>query len=66
MPTIATARAGDTFAGVLAAGLDQGLGFELALRRASAAASLACLTRGAQPAMPNRADIDIAAGQLKG
>ncbi len=59
-----TTGAGDTFAGVLAASLDQGLTLPLALRRASAAASLACLALGAQPAMPDRAAIDAAAQRL--
>jgi len=59
-----TTGAGDTFAGVLAAGLDQGLALEAALRRASAAAALACLAVGAQSAMPNRAAIDAAVGRL--
>jgi ribokinase len=59
-----TTGAGDTFAGVLAAGLDQGLALEPALRRASAAAGLACLARGAQTAMPDRSAIDAAAARL--
>jgi ribokinase len=58
-----TTGAGDTFAGVLAAGLDQGLPLDAALRRASAAAALACLAIGAQPAMPDRAAIDEAVGR---
>jgi ribokinase len=60
-----TTGAGDTFAGVLAAGLDQRLALEIALRRASAAAGLVCLTIGAQPAMPDRAAIDTAATRLQ-
>lgn len=60
-----TTGAGDTFAGVLAAGLDQGLGLDAALRRASAAASLACLAVGAQTAMPDRAAIAAAAARLQ-
>jgi ribokinase len=62
---IDTTGAGDTFAGVLAAGLDQGLLLDAALRRASAAAALACLTVGAQPAMPDRTAIDEAVGRLQ-
>jgi len=58
------ARAGDTFIGVLSAGLDQGLALEPALRRASAAAGLACLAAGAQTAMPNRTAIEAALGRL--
>jgi ribokinase len=60
-----TTGAGDTFAGVLAAGLDQGLPLDLALYRAGAAAALACLAIGAQPAMPGRAAIEAAAAQLQ-
>jgi ribokinase len=63
---IDTTGAGDTFAGVLAAGLDEGLPFDLALRRASAAAALACLAIGAQSAMPDRAAIDAAVARLPG
>jgi ribokinase len=59
-----TTGAGDNFVGVLAAGLDQGLALEPALRRASAAAALACLAVGAQAAMPDRAAIDAAAARL--
>ena len=59
-----TTGAGDTFAGVLAAGLDAGLALEPALRRASAVAALSCLALGAQEAMPSRAAIDSAALRL--
>jgi ribokinase len=47
-----TVGAGDTFCGYLAAGLDAGMELEPAMRRAAAAASLACLRPGAQPAIP--------------
>jgi ribokinase len=47
-----TVGAGDTFCGYLAAGLDAGLGFDEALRRAAVAGSLACLKPGAQPSIP--------------
>jgi ribokinase len=60
-----TTGAGDTFAGVLAAGLDEGLPLDRALRRAGAAAALACLKVGAQPAMPDRAAIDAAVAKLQ-
>ena len=63
---IDTTGAGDTFVGVLAAGLDAGLALEPALRRASAAAGLACLAQGAQTAMPDRAAIDAALARLPG
>ena len=56
-----TTGAGDTFVGVLAAGLDRQLALATALRQASAAAGLACLARGAQSAMPDRAAIEAAA-----
>ena len=52
-----TVGAGDTFCGYLAAGLEQGLEFGEALRRAAVAGSLACLTRGAQPSIPLAADV---------
>jgi ribokinase len=61
---IDTTGAGDTFAGALAAGLDQGLALDDALRRASAAAALTCLAVGAQSAMPDRTDIDTAIKRL--
>jgi ribokinase len=61
---IDTTGAGDTFVGVLTAGLDQGLALEPALRRASAAAGLACLSQGAQTAMPDKAAIDAAVTRL--
>jgi ribokinase len=59
-----TTGAGDTFVGVLAAGLDQRLDLATALRHAGAAAGLACLARGAQSAMPERAAIEAAAFRL--
>jgi ribokinase len=59
-----TTGAGDTFVGVLAAGLDRGMRLEPALWRASAAAALACLARGAQAAMPDAAAIDDALTQI--
>lgn len=59
-----TTGAGDTFVGVMAASLDAGLALGPALRRAGAAAALACLERGAQPGMPWAAAIDEAAARL--
>lgn len=50
-----TTGAGDTFTGALVAALDEGEPLPRALRRAGAAAALACLGRGAQESMP-RAD----------
>ncbi len=53
-----TTGAGDTFVGVLAAALDQGLELPAALRRASVAAALACTRLGAQTSQPLAADIE--------
>ena len=61
-----TTGAGDTFVGVLAAGLDVALALPEALRRASVAAGLACLAAGAQSAMPDSAAIAAAAARLPG
>ena len=55
-----TVGAGDTFCGYFAAGLSSGLPLEQALTRAAAAGSLACLKPGAQPAIPQAADVDAA------
>jgi ribokinase len=55
-----TTGAGDAFVAVFAAALDARFGVAAALRRASAAAGLACLGRGAQPAMPDEAAIEAA------
>jgi ribokinase len=49
-----TTGAGDTFAGVLASAMAEGLNLQHALERACKAASLACLSLGAQSAMPSR------------
>ncbi|WP_394691041.1 ribokinase [Hoeflea sp.] len=53
-----TVGAGDTFCGYLAQGLDAGMAFEQAVRRAAAAGALACLTPGAQPSIPLAEDVD--------
>ncbi|NKE48357.1 ribokinase [Roseomonas frigidaquae] len=53
-----TTGAGDTWCGVLAAGLDRGLPLIQAMRRAAAAAALACTRPGAAPAMPVAAETD--------
>ncbi|MEQ1941341.1 ribokinase [Mesorhizobium sp. VNQ89] len=55
-----TVGAGDTFCGYLGAGLADGLSLEHALRRAAAAGSLACLSPGAQPAIPHAKEVDEA------
>jgi ribokinase len=52
-----TVGAGDTFCGYLAAGLDQGLEFASALKRAAAAGSLACTKAGAQPSIPLTSEV---------
>ncbi|MGY8637033.1 ribokinase [Bradyrhizobium sp. 14AA] len=49
---IDTTGAGDTFVGILAAGLDEGRGWHETLARACRGASLACLAHGAQRGMP--------------
>ncbi|MBL6457309.1 ribokinase [Belnapia sp. T6] len=51
-----TTGAGDAWCGVLAAGLDRGLPMEAAMRRASAAAAIACTRPGA--AMPAAAETE--------
>jgi ribokinase len=52
---IDTTGAGDTFVGVLAGSLAEGMDLPAAMARACRAASLACLFPGAQPGMPDRA-----------
>ncbi|HEV7265343.1 MAG TPA: ribokinase [Falsiroseomonas sp.] len=49
-----TTGAGDCWCGVLAAGMDRGLPLEAAMRRAAAAAAIACTRPGAAAAMPAR------------
>lgn len=56
--------AGDAFTGTLAAGLDNGMAFAAALRCASVAGALACLTPGAMPALPTAAAIDARVKEL--
>jgi ribokinase len=51
-----TTGAGDTWCGVLAAGLDRGLPLAEAMRRAAAAAALSCTRPGAAPSMPVAAE----------
>lgn len=53
-----TTGAGDCFCGVLCAALDRGAALEAALRRASAAAAIACTRPGAAAGMPRTAEID--------
>ncbi len=59
-----TTGAGDTFVGVLAAALDRQAPLATALRRAAAAAGLACLAHGAQTAMPSAAAIEAGLARL--
>ncbi len=59
-----TTGAGDAFVGILAAGLDAGLGLDLALRRATVGSALACLGFGAQEALPIADAIDARLGDL--
>ncbi|WP_237481159.1 ribokinase [Lichenibacterium dinghuense] len=53
-----TTAAGDSFVGFFAAALDAGLPFGEAMRRGTAAGSLACTTAGAQPSIPDAAAVD--------
>lgn len=53
-----TTGAGDTWCGVLAAALDRGMAMEAAMRRASAAAALACTRPGAAASCPDAAETD--------
>jgi ribokinase len=55
-----TVGAGDTFCGYFAASLDAGLDFDVSLRRAAVAGSLACLKAGAQPSIPVSAEVERA------
>jgi ribokinase len=59
-----TTGAGDAFVGALAAALDEGADLPTALRWGSTAGALACLTAGAQPSLPLRADIEKRMGEL--
>jgi ribokinase len=63
LPVVAvdTTGAGDTFAGVLAAFLDEGCDLGTAMASAAVAGSLACTKHGAQPSFPTRAEIEKAA-----
>lgn len=53
-----TTAAGDAFVAALAVGLAEGASLDQAVRMANAAGALAVTCRGAQPAMPKRADLE--------
>lgn len=53
-----TTGAGDAFNGALAVGLSAGGSLEQVIPLASAAAALTCTRRGAQDALPDRADVE--------
>jgi ribokinase len=53
-----TTGAGDCWCGVLAGALDRGMDLPTALRRAAAAAALACTRPGAAPSYPDSAETD--------
>jgi ribokinase len=53
-----TTAAGDSFTGAFAAALDQGMDFDIALRRGVTAGSISCTRAGAQPSIPLKAEID--------
>ncbi|MCP4384405.1 MAG: ribokinase [Hyphomicrobiales bacterium] len=57
-----TTGAGDTFAGVLAAFLDEGADLQTAMANAAIAGSLACTRNGAQPSFPTRDEIAAQSG----
>jgi len=59
-----TTGAGDAFCGVLAATLDRGGDLAEALRHASVAGALACLTTGAMPSLPRHDAIEAQLGDL--
>jgi ribokinase len=59
-----TTGAGDTFAGALAASLDEGAPLDLALAFAGVAAALSCTAPGARGGMPTRAVIEARLAQV--
>ena len=61
-----TVAAGDTFCGVFAAGLAEGLDERIGLERACAAASLAVQRAGAQASIPTVAEVDSQARAVYG
>jgi ribokinase len=63
---VETAGAGDAFNGALAVGLAAGGSVEQIIPLASAAAALTCTRRGAQDAVPTRADVERFLQSLRG
>jgi ribokinase len=61
-----TSGAGDCFCGVVAACVDQGIGFESALRLANAAAALSVTSRGAAPSIPARSAVNAFLASVAG
>jgi ribokinase len=61
-----TTGAGDAFNGALAVGLAAGGSLEQVIPLASAAAALTCTRRGAQDALPDRADVERFLQSLRG
>jgi ribokinase len=61
-----TTGAGDAFNGALAVGLAAGGSLEQIIPLASAAAALTCTRRGAQDALPTRADVERFLQSLRG
>lgn len=58
VPAADTTAAGDTFVGALIASLADGLDLPIGVAFASAAAALAVTREGAQPSIPNRAEVE--------
>lgn len=64
MTAVDTTAAGDTFCGVFAASLANGLSQEVALRRASGAAALTVQKPGAQGAIPSQDEVSTFVSQV--
>jgi ribokinase len=59
-----TTAAGDSFVGAFAAAVDRGMSVGQALRVGAIAGSLACMKKGAQSSIPDRAAIERALASL--
>jgi len=55
-----TTAAGDIFNGALAVGLSEGMDLAAACQFANRAAAVSVTRRGAQPAAPSRAEVNVA------